>query len=51
VFKIIETDKVEAGYSYYNWHSNIIGDKGSHYILFGSFINEDPWFKIDKAIC
>lgn len=51
MFIIKESDKIEAGYSSYNWHSNIRGDKGSHFIIFGSSTDEDPWFKIDKAIC
>ena len=51
IFTIKESDKVDAGYSSYTWHSNIIGDKGSHYIIFGSSIDEYPWFKIDRAIC
>lgn len=50
VFKIIETDKVFFDGTF-TWHSNIIGDKGSHYILFGSSTDAYPWFKIDKAIC
>lgn len=51
IFKIKETQKVAAGLSSYTWHSNIMGNKGSHYIIFGSSLNEAPWFKIDKAIC
>lgn len=41
-------DKI--GIAMFTWHSNII-NKGSHYIVFGSSVDEAPLFKIDKAIC
>ena len=34
-----------------NFHFNVKGDKGSHFIVFGKYLNEDPWIIIDKAKC
>lgn len=34
-----------------SFHFNVIGDKGSHFIVSGTYLTEAPWIVIDKAIC
>jgi hypothetical protein len=52
VFKIQEVDKYFADTANYTFHANIVGDKGTHFILSGSGLLVAPWtFNIDKAVC
>ena len=34
-----------------SFHMNVIGNKGSHYIISGTYLTQEPWVVIDKAIC
>lgn len=52
IFTIKESDKWYYGTYSYTWHSNIRGNQGSHYIIFGSGLFVYPYtFTIDKVIC
>ena len=50
MFKEITTFDLSKGENS-NFHFNAIGDKGSHFIVSGKYLNEDPWIAIDKAKC
>ena len=50
-YKEITTFDLSKGGKNSNFHFNAIGDKGSHFIVSGKYINEAPWIAIDKAIC
>ena len=48
-FRIMEVEKIDG--PEFSFHFNIIGDKGSHYILFGSGTFY-PWsITFEKAVC
>jgi hypothetical protein len=52
VFEIKESDKVDVLSGDFTFHSNLIGDQGSHYILSGSGLWVYPYtVTIDKANC
>jgi hypothetical protein len=52
VFEIKGTRKIDSIEKDYTFRTNIKGDRGSHYILFGSSITTSPYtLTIDKAIC
>jgi hypothetical protein len=52
VFEIKESDKLDVLAGNFIFHSNLVGDKGSHYILSGSGLLVYPWtVTIDKANC
>ncbi|MDP2069073.1 MAG: hypothetical protein Q8K04_08910 [Lutibacter sp.] len=50
-FKEITTFDLSKGDENFNFHFNAIGDKGSHFIVSGKYLNEDPWIAIEKAKC
>lgn len=52
VFDINESDKVNVAAGEYTFHSNIIGNQGSHYILSGTGLLYYPWtVTVEKAVC
>jgi hypothetical protein len=52
VFKFNETNMFNLSHSVNsNFHMNVIGSKGSHYIISGTYLTEEPWVVIDKAMC
>ncbi len=48
-FRIMEIDKSDA--TDFSWHSNLVGDNGSHYIIFGSGTFDPFTVTIDKTVC
>ncbi|MHB1197163.1 MAG: hypothetical protein ACYC0A_10020 [Lutibacter sp.] len=50
-FKEITTLDMSKDNSNTYFHFNVIGDKGSHFIVSGKYLNEEPWIAIDKAKC
>lgn len=34
-----------------SFHMNVVGNKGSHFIISGTYLTQEPWVVIDKAIC
>lgn len=51
VFKIQESDRLIWTQGDYSFHANLVGDQGSHYILFGSFDPISFEVYVDKAVC
>jgi hypothetical protein len=52
VFKYKELNKENIPFTGdYTFHINAKGDKGSQFILSGTYLSEDPWVIFDKAIC
>ena len=53
VFKYKEITKYDAsqGDLNSNFHFNVIGNKGSHIIASGKYLNEAPWVEFNKAQC
>lgn len=51
VFKIQESDKLIWSQADYTFHANLIGNRGTHYILFGHF--EPGTFEVfvERAVC
>ena len=50
-YKEITTYDLTKSDSSANFHFNAIGDQGSHFIVSGKYLSEEPWIIIDKAIC
>lgn len=50
-FKEITTFNLSKNDGNSNFHFNVIGDRGSHFIVSGKRLDEEPWIVIDKAIC
>ena len=50
-FKEITTFDMSKDNSNTYFHFNVIGDQGSHFIVSGKYLNEEPWITIDKAKC
>lgn len=50
-YKEITTYDLTRSDSSDNFHFNAIGDQGSHFIVSGKYLSEEPWIIIDKAIC
>ena len=49
-FRIKEIDKSDD--TEFSWHANIVGDRGSHYIISGSGLLVPPYtFTVDQAVC
>jgi hypothetical protein len=52
VFNYKEINKINIPFEGdYSFHINVKGDKGSHFIMSGSYLAEEPWVVFDKAIC
>ena len=52
VFKYKELNKQNIPFAGdYTFHINAIGNKGSHFIMSGTYLADDPWVIFDKAIC
>lgn len=52
VFKFNEIQKFDASnVKIWKDHFNIIGDKGSHYIVSATYLTEEPWVVLNKASC
>ena len=51
IFKIQETDKLIWTQEDYSFHANLIGDKGSHYILSGRFDPITFEVFVETAVC
>ena len=52
IFKYTEMTKFDASnVKIWKDHFNIIGDKGSHYIVSATYLTEEPWVVFNKAQC
>lgn len=51
VFRYYQEYKYNLSKGDDSYHFNVIGDKGSHYIVSARFLAVEPWIVIDKAIC
>jgi len=52
VYKYKEMGKVNIPVEGDNtFHINVKGNKGSHFIMSGTYLSEEPWVIFDKAIC
>ena len=51
VFKYKEINKYNIPVAGDNtFHINVKGDKGSHFIMSGTYLSEEPWVVFDKAM-
>ena len=51
VFKIQESDKLIWTSADYTFHANLMGNQGTHYILFGHFDPATFEVFVDRAVC
>ena len=51
VFEVQGVKKIDSQEMVYDWHLNLKGDMGNHYIIFASGTTVPFTFTIDKAVC